>query len=59
VFHQYHKKPAHLKNVDYRTTRYIFDNACKKMNMKPENNIHSAPLRETPKGNQIILEYDN
>jgi glycosyltransferase involved in cell wall biosynthesis len=59
VFHQYHKKPSNLNNVDYRTTRHIFNNACRKMRMKPENNIHIAPLRETPKGNRIILEDDN
>ena len=55
VFHQYHEKPDHIKQCDPQTTRHIFDEACIKMGMVPENNIHVAPIKETPMGHRILI----
>jgi glycosyltransferase involved in cell wall biosynthesis len=55
VVHQYHEKPLSLTTHDYKINRCIFDQICISMNLVPENDIHKAPINETPKGNIYLI----
>jgi len=56
VIHQFHEKPSQIRNVDYRTTRHIFDNACREMNFVPQNNIELAPKNEIPMSRRVLIK---
>ena len=56
VIHQFHEKPSQIRNVDHRTTRHVFDNACRKMGFAPQNDIALAPKNEIPMSRRVLIK---
>jgi glycosyltransferase involved in cell wall biosynthesis len=57
VIHQFHEKPKQLKRPNKNNTnnRQIFNQYCKKMGFKEQNDISLAPKREIPMFRRVLL----